>query len=195
MPTRRVRLGLSVGTWYSGMVVKERWWSVVGHDEAYEVSDQGRVRSLDRIVTFDDGRTRFAAGRVLRANFTGCGYLQVGLRLEGQRLNRKIHRLVMEAFVGPCPEGAEVCHGPGGKTDNRLINLSYGTKRQNQLDRLRDGTDARGEKNTNARLTREEVVLIRASSESSTALAIRFGVARTTVSSIRNHQNWSWLPQ
>jgi hypothetical protein len=177
------------------MATRERWRAVVGHEGAYEVSDQGQVRSLDRIVVLNDGRTRFAAGRVLRAGLTGYGYLHVGLGLEGRRLNRKIHQLVMQAFVGPCPEGMEVCHGPGGKTDNRLINLSYGTKSQNQVDRLRDGTDARGRKNANARLTEEEVILIRASSESVTALAARLGVARTTVSSVRNRQNWSWLPQ
>lgn len=46
----------------------------------------------------------------------------------------------MEAFVGPCPEGMEVCHNNGDCTDNRLENLRYDTKSANMLDRVRHGT-------------------------------------------------------
>lgn len=51
-----------------------------------------------------------------------------------------VHRLVMAAFVGPCPDGIEVCHNNGNPADNRLSNLRYGTHSENQLDQVKHKT-------------------------------------------------------
>lgn len=84
--------------------MREIWRPIAGH-EGYEVSDLGRVRSVDRIVnrTFKDGRivpTRYT-GRILKLSPSGCGYPVVRLR---NRRCAYVHQLVLETFVGPGPQ-------------------------------------------------------------------------------------------
>jgi hypothetical protein len=56
------------------------------------------------------------------------------------RSNQFVHRLVLAAFVGPCPEGMEVRHLDGNPANTRLANLRYGTHSENELDKVRHGT-------------------------------------------------------
>ena len=75
------------------------------------------------------------------------GYLKVRVNVNGNRTNRKVHRLVAEAFFGPCPEGAQVRHLDGDKANNAATNLAYGTAKENADDREAHGTTARGHRN------------------------------------------------
>ncbi|ALY07692.1 HNH endonuclease [Gordonia phage Howe] len=118
--------------------MSEQWRPVVGWEGAYEVSDLGRVRSVDRTVYAGGGRTRHAAGKVLRPR-TGADYLYVHLSRDGRPINRAIHKLVAHAFVGP-PGGRDVLHQNGSCHDNRAENLRYGTKSENAYDSIRHGT-------------------------------------------------------
>lgn len=123
----------------------ERWAPIPDWDGLYEVSDLGRVRSLPRVVPT---RTRWhsrlverrVGGGILRATPDTHGYARVFLTYRGQRRQLAVHRLVLEAFVGPCPPDMEGCHGPGGQADNRLVNLRWDTRRENAYDRVRHGT-------------------------------------------------------
>ena len=120
----------------------ERWKPVNGYVGIYEVSSHGRVRSLDRVVTYSDGRVRRYKGKVLRTTpKQRGGYPVVCLYSQDKGQTRHIHALVAEAFIGPRPEGMEVCHGDGDPANNRLDNLRYGTSRENKLDTVRHGTD------------------------------------------------------
>ena len=117
----------------------ERWLPVEGFPD-YEVSDQGGVRSLGRQVVRKNGRTMPIAERVLRQYPSKTGeYLTVTLCRDGRTYSRKVHHLVLEAFVGPRPVGTECRHGPEGKSDNSLQNLQWGTPSENTLDQVRDG--------------------------------------------------------
>jgi hypothetical protein len=119
--------------------VTERWLPVVGFD-GYEVSDLGRVRSLTRVVETSTG-PRIYQGRVLQQVTAPAahGYPRVGLSKGGVTRPKKVYKLVLEAFVGPCPPGQEGRHGPAGKSVSALSNLCYGTRRENNEDRARDG--------------------------------------------------------
>lgn len=113
-------------------------WKPIEHFEGcYEVSDHGRVLSLDRI----DGQGRDWKGRILKlkGRKNGNGYLHVALCKDGNVLYREVHRLVLETFIGPCPEGMEACHGKQGHRVNQLSNLRWDTYRNNALDMIRDG--------------------------------------------------------
>ncbi len=121
--------------------VAERWAPVSGYEGLYEVSDQGRVRSVDRVVPHQYVGYLTLRGRLLKQKPDPRGYSQAYLSAGGAVSTRRVHRLVAEAFHGPCPEGQEVRHGPGGMLDNRVENLSYGTRRENRGDMRRDGTD------------------------------------------------------
>jgi hypothetical protein len=81
-------------------------------------------------------------GRVKRLfPCTRFGHLAAKINKEGVKKRMYVHRLVAEAWIGPYPEGQEVRHGPEGTTNNSLSNLCYGTRRENMLDKRRDGTD------------------------------------------------------
>lgn len=98
-------------------------WRPYPNDPRYQVSDHGRVRGIK--------------GQPLKPIPTKQGYLQVSFAGLGTAL---IHRVVLETFVGPCPEGMECCHWDDVRTNNRLSNLRWGTSGDNNLDMVRNGT-------------------------------------------------------
>lgn len=117
----------------------EIWKPVVGYEGHYEVSNLGNVRSVDRTVVYKTGQTRHYKGRTLKLK-PSHGYWRVELSRNSKPTCFQVHRLVLSAFVGPLPEGKEVCHNNGNPGDNRLENLRYGTKSENNLDRVKHGT-------------------------------------------------------
>lgn len=110
----------------------ERWRAVVGYEGAYEVSNVGRVRSVAR----RDSRGHHQEGQLLSLQRHPRGYVQVHLYAAGVGQTMKVHRMVLEAFVGPCPEGMESCHNNGVRDDNRIGNLRWGTVQENAADRV-----------------------------------------------------------
>ena len=109
----------------------EEWREVAGYEGAYEVSNLGRVRSLP-------GGQRH--GIVLKPGHSGRGYLSVSLCIAGVPRTFYIHHLVARAFIGPRPEGLDVCHSDGDFLDNRPQNLRYDTANGNMRDSIAQGT-------------------------------------------------------
>lgn len=114
----------------------EIWKPVVGFEESYEVSDRGRVRSIDRVTPHGAHRR----GVELSAAPGHRGHLRVTLFDHGDRRLIYVHRLVLEAFVGPCPRGMECCHSDGDPKNNSLTNLRWDTRSANGLDAAKHGT-------------------------------------------------------
>lgn len=125
------------------MTPNEEWRPVVGFEDYYEVSSLGRVRSLDRLVGTGPGGNskRLLPGRVLSAG-SGTHYRNVSLKVNKVATTRTVHTLVAEAFLGPRPEGHDVCHNNGDRHDNRAENLRYDSHAVNQRDQLAHGTHA-----------------------------------------------------
>lgn len=118
----------------------EIWIPVVGFEGYYEVSDQGRVRSVERTVPANTG-TRLVPSTILTPWVDPKGYCTVGLGKPGQKAKTlRVHRIVLEAFVGPRPSQLEACHGNGDPADNRRSNLRWDTHSANNLDRVKHGT-------------------------------------------------------
>lgn len=115
----------------------EEWRAIPGYEGIYEVSDLGRVRSLDRQSTAG----RSLRGRIRAAAKDKGGYLRVPLHHGRAVRYTGAHRLVLEAFVGPCPPGMEACHNDGDPSNNALSNLRWDTKSANMLDKLLHGTN------------------------------------------------------
>ena len=84
-------------------------------------------------------------------------YLMVMLRIDGKSVNRLVHRLVLEGFVGPCPPGMEGCHNDGDMLDNRLINLRWDTRVANRQDAAKHGTLLVGTDHTNCKLKPRDI--------------------------------------
>ena len=120
----------------------ETWKPVVGWEGLYSVSDRGRVRSEDRTVHYSSGRIRTVRGKIRALGSHRFGYPMVTMKSAGRKQRTEyVHRLVLEAFVGPCPEGMEVCHNNGDPTCNLLSNLRWDTHSENTRDKRRHGTD------------------------------------------------------
>ncbi len=118
---------------------KERWRDVVGYQGFYRVSDRGRVESVSRRVPHRGSGYLTIRQRILRMRRHNQGYVAVDFSKSRKLKSFLVHRLVLEAFVGPCPEGMEVCHEDNDKTNNNLGNLRWGTRESNLRDRLFDG--------------------------------------------------------
>lgn len=168
----------------------ETWRAYPGFAGFYEVSDAGNVASLKRATT---------RGRLLKPHVSAWGYRVVTLSRYGEHYERRVARMVLEAFVGPCPPGTEACHGPGGKLDDSLANLSWGTRSKNQgEDRVRDGTSNRGERCGSAKLTEQIVIECRrrfAAGETQVALAAEFGVDQSVISDAVRGTTWGHLSE
>lgn len=115
-------------------------WRDIENFSGYQVSDTGLVRSLDREVVDSGGFIHHLKGKLLKPSHDTHGYLQYVVSKSGKRSTHPAHRLVARVFIGPCPEGQEICHGVRGKLDNSVENLSYATHIVNQSHRYRDGT-------------------------------------------------------
>lgn len=174
----------------------EIWRPVVGYESFYDVSDLGRVRSKRAVAR------AASPGGILKPSTIGRGTqmrLAVVLCSNGVRKCRMVHRLVMEAFVGPCPPGQEVRHGRSGPFDNRLASLCYGTHQENcSVDKIRDGTMCQGEAVAHSvKLTESQVREIRArhaaGSITQKALADEFGVTPSTLCAIVLRQTWKHI--
>ena len=180
----------------------ERWLPVVDYEGFYEVSDLGRVRSVSRVITRpgNRGRTQRVSGRVLKQQkpTERTPYRTVELWRDGNGRPVKVYVLVARAFLGPRPEGHDICHGPGGKLDDRVVNLSYGTRSKNSgEDRRRDGTLLVGSQCNRAKLTEEIVRQCRfraACGETANRLAGEFGVHVETMRKAITGGAWQHVP-
>lgn len=170
--------------------MQELWRPVVGYEGLYEVSDQGRVKSLPR-------RRRnggIIKERILRT--AGNPYQLATFTVDRKRTAKRVHQLVAEAFLGPAPSGMIVLHGPGGKGDNRLENLSYGTySDNNKRDRWRDGTINAGEAHHKTTITAKDVLEIRALAGTMPQKDIGqlYGLTQAGVSGIICRRRWAHL--
>lgn len=150
----------------------EIWKAVVGFDR-YEVSDQGRVRNR---------RTqKILSPRTVR-------YPHVAL--SPGAVERTIHTLMLEAFVGPCPEGKQALHWDDVKTNNVLSNLRYGTAEDNCADATRNGAKRRGPSDLHDH--RDRIRDLIRNGVSLAQIGAYLGMNRTTVTRIGEncHRNW-----
>jgi len=170
----------------------EEWRPVVGYEGWYDVSNLGRVRRAKP-------GPRTYAGRKLKGSQNQYGYIRVSLCKDGRKVYRSIHQLVVMAFLGPYPDGKQVNHIDGDKTNNRIDNLEYVTSSENSLHSFALGLQAplRGEQNAQSKLTEDNVHEIRQllGKESKAAIARHFDVSRATIRQIAYGNNWAWLEE
>jgi hypothetical protein len=101
-----------------------------------------------------------------------------------------VHQLVAEAFLGPCPEGMEVCHSDGNRANNALSNLRYDTRKNNHADKRLHGTHLVGDTCPASKLTAGDVLAIRASDKRASELAREYGVSDANIHCILKRKSW-----
>lgn len=158
---------------------EDRWLPVMGWEGLYEVSDSGQVKGPRAL---------------LKPWPINSGRLQVHLSRPGQRVARYVHTLVLEAFVGPRPNGHEGCHRDDVPSNNTLDNLYWGTRAENEADKVRRGAQSRGEGRPAAKLHDVDIPNIRARlahGESYPAIAADYGVDRSLIGLINRGKVWT----
>lgn len=170
----------------------EVWKALPGWEKFYEVSNLGRVRSLDRVVNYGRHGKTFYRGRILKGIVNSKGYKVVGLSRRRQIKIRYVHQLVLETFLGPRPRDFDTCHTDGNKTNNKLDNLRYDTVKNNVADSIRHGSFHRGAQSVCAKLTVRQVLEIRRNFKnlSSPKWAKKFGVSKQTILSVINRRTY-----
>jgi len=125
------------------------------------------------------------------------GRLCVGLSKKGKRKVKRIHRLVLEAFVGKCPDGMEACHFPDRNTsNNRLDNLRWDTKKSNMNDKIYHGTTNRCERNGSVKLKKTEVIKIRTERNNGVKykdIANKYNVSISCIQQICENKTWKYM--
>ena len=177
----------------------EQWLPVVGYEGYYEVSNLGRVRSLERRVrNGHNGATRLVRARILQpSRCSATGHVGVTLSRDSKYRTFKVHLLELIAFKGPRPPGMETRHIDGVADNNELSNLAWGTREENVADRLKYDEQAQGERCGSAKLTNEQVLQIRLlvmNGEFHQVLADRFGVSQSAITNIVTGKRWKHLP-
>lgn len=158
----------------------------------YRVGDDGSVWTAGK-GHHGGGNIIGSSWRLRKPAKMKNGYLRLPIYRDGKQFQRTVHSLVLEAFVGPRPKGKVARHLNGIKTDCRLVNLCWGTRQENEADKILHGTSARGEGNSMAKLTWAEVEQIKsklAAGEIQAALAREHKVSNSAIYLIKTGKNW-----
>lgn len=171
----------------------EEWRPIPGFSGLYEVSSEGRVRSLPRKTA-----TGLLGGRHLKPESTRNGYLRVTLSADGRARRLLLHRLVLMAFAGSATPEQECRHLDGDRTNCRRSNLTWGSRSENARDRVIHGTqvDTRGERHGMTRLLDAEaidIVRCRRRGMKLSEIAQRFSISIATACRISNGSGWKHI--
>jgi len=169
----------------------EQWRPVLNYEGWYEASNKGRIKRIK------ESRGTFA-GKILTPQKSRNGYLFLGLSRNGKTKRYHVHRLTAGAFLGPCPEGLEVNHKDGDKTNNAICNLEYITHKGNIKHAHKSGlVDIRGEKSRNHILTEKDIHQIRRllieGKLTQQEIGNMYKISYSTISDIKLGKTWGWL--
>ena len=161
----------------------------------YAIDESGTVLSICFIGRMGKNRLWSDATRVKPLTDSG-GYQFVRLTHDGCRRRIFVHRLVLLTFVSPCPDGMQCRHLDGNKDNNHVSNLEWGTKSQNERDKILHGTFGIGEDGGNAKLKTADVLEIRrraANGERTVDIAKDFTVHPGHISYIVLRKSWKHI--
>jgi hypothetical protein len=160
-------------------------WKVVADWPDYCVSDLGRVACVKQGVA-----------QILKFTWTSFKrrYPAVNLHRLKKRTRKLVHVLVLESFVGPRPDGMQACHNDGNPANPRLSNLRWDTPKANQADRVKHGTDLRGEDIRNSKITEQDVLDIRSGKIDRRDARDRLGISFSNYHRIIERSMWAHLP-
>lgn len=164
----------------------EEWKPVPGYEDYYLVSNHGRLLSLRAPVGWRK------VPRLLKPG-SSQGWLRVVLCKEGPKKVHAVHRLVLETFVSPCPEGLQCSHQDGVRGNNHVDNLRWETAKENSGKRAIHGTQTQGSVHGSAKLTERKVLRIKrllARNVTLQEIADQYGVTDVTISCIKTNKTW-----
>jgi hypothetical protein len=176
----------------------EIWKDVVGYEGLYQVSNLGRIKSLEKKrIGLKDQKIRTYKELILKQKMNIYGYFEVSLYSNNVSKHFKSHRIICEAFLPNLENKRQVNHKNGIKSDNRLENLEWATSSENTKHSFDNGFQkpASGEKNGHSILTEKDVLMIRSGELKMTQrqMALFFNVKPSTINCIIKRRNWKHI--
>lgn len=113
----------------------EEWRDIKGYEGLYQISNEGRVKSLSRIIKYKDGRDRPTKEKILKQTKDNNGYYYINLSKDSKIKPYRVHVLLYSTFVSEIPKGYVIDHINRNKSDNRLENLRMVSYNINSLNR------------------------------------------------------------
>ena len=151
-------------------------WKPYPSNPKFQVSNLGRVRGPMKMC---------------KPYMTKTGYYAVSVCTKDRKSHViPLHRLVLETFIGPPPDGMEGCHNDGNHVNNSLDNLRWDTRRSNKRDSIEHGTQVRGTRQRSAKLTERQVREMRKRHTAAKELAETYGVTLNTVYYVLAFKTW-----
>lgn len=163
--------------------MKTIWKPIVGYEGIYEISNLGKVKSFK--FWYGDGEKE----RIL-TGYKNLGYMTVGLSKNCKTVNVLLHRLVADAFI-PNPENKPyINHKDCNKLNNGVSNLEWVTHSENMEHAFANNRFTKGEKRPLAKLTEEQVKIIKQLDLTQRRLASMFGISQMSISKIKSNKIW-----
>lgn len=169
-------------------MTNEVWKSIRGYKRLYEVSNFGRIKSLERKIHPEEA--------ILKLFYNPNGYVYIILHKNGKGKNCRVHRLVAKTFIKNPYRKPEVNHIDTDKTNNKANNLEWLTKKEHLQHTLSHGLiggPEKGEGHFNCKLTNKVVLAIFESKEPSIDLSKKLWIPESTISGIRIGKTWGHL--
>ena len=165
-------------------------WKTIKLFPDYEASTEGTIRSKERVRDFGRQK-RIIVSQEIKPFLHSGGYLCVKLAKDRKKTNKYVHRLVAETHIKNPKRAKEVNHIDGDRTNNNVSNLEWVSRKQNILhaDEVLDKRP-KGSRHGGAKLTNKDVLYIRASQMSCSALAVKFNCSYATVWAIKKRKTW-----
>jgi len=176
--------------------MKEKWKPINNYHGLYEISSIGRVKSLPRMVNNSSHSKRLVQERIIKtANMNG--YRSVCLHRNRKQEGARVHSLVLVAFRGNRPKGFDASHINGNRSDNRIENLIWESKKDNIARKVEHGTSNRGDKCGQAKLTNSQARKIRRLRFEENIqlkdLSLVFRVSISSISNVINYKTFKYV--
>lgn len=182
--------------------IEEKWLDVKGYEGLYQVSNTGKIRSVDRLILKNNNRHAWFQGQVLKPATNRNGYSRIVLSKDKEKKTLSVHRLMAIAFIPNPLNHKQVNHINGIKDDNRLENLEWCTPSENILHAYRTGLGhsglkgCNGERHPSSKLKTQDVLKIKQllrEKQTNVAIASKFNISEKAISDIRIKRTWSHL--
>lgn len=183
----------------------ELWEDIAGYEGLYQISNEGRVRSYDRIINTKDKkgvwRQKVARGHILKLGVTktGGGYFYVQLCGNGTRKNQYVHRLVATRFINnDDKKRIFVNHKDCNSRNNHYSNLEWCSHKENMehaaINNRMVSSSGQGEKSPAHKLTADQVAQIKErlkAGERCRDICLDYPVGSSAISEIKAGRSWS----